>query len=705
MPYNNSTTPNATDPGLCLTPECVFWSGRILRNLHPQYQHIDPCVDFNQYACGGYPFPSPTDTEVIVSMQRENTEYMRRILNSPFPATEDSTPDDEYVFNLIAGDFNACMDTAAINASALTLGGIPEMIAQVDTLFPVRETDWMANKTISEDDYGSLANVVAYMASIGVPAFGDWSTVVDSQNPEDTIPAFALTSPFRIDMTLPPALNYTVMATSETVESITKQLQLVLSSPAAQNATSRVSREILDLLKAFALIEMQTITASPLASWDTTSIAEASAGAPALVLDKVIKLLAPNGYNADRMVLSYKEFYPAASELVSELSPATVQAFLKYRVLQTYSAYLDGSDGATGDRFAVCYVHAGASLPWAYGKFFLDAKYSREKLESVTSIAEADREAFLKRVDAADWLDEESRKLVKTKINDLIANIGYNGDDPDAWNATSLRQWYEGVNITDSFFSNALSIRKWAAGKSWSSLLEPVNRHQWHFANVQPWIVNARAVREKGFIMVPAGAQQQGWFDLNVPKYLQYGSLGYIIAHELAHHLDDLGSQWDEGMRLREWWPEQTRAAFDERAQCVVDHYAQIPVRLPDNTALLVDPATNATLHVNGTLTLSENIADISGLNVAFDAWRSAERRSLPDPGMPGLPGFTKEQLFFLAFGQTWCSDYSEEYLRATVAQEVHSPSPARILGGVANSAAFKEAFQCADRRPACEIW
>ncbi|KAI1128939.1 Metalloprotease [Nemania abortiva] len=691
----------SADTGLCLTPTCVEAAAYILNNLHPNYNTIDPCENFDEFTCGGFSSKhlNQPDVSALNDVQLVNSDVLEHVLNGTYPNTHDSTPDDEEIFSMLKQDLAACMDVNAINAS--NLAGIPDIVSQVTELFPVSDRE---HENVNQENYDDLANSIAYLTSIGVPVFGDFWTFPDMQDPDTTIPLFSINYLYKFDTPVATASTNYSSYLGLGVETLAEILLPFLPN-ATQDSATEIARKVLDFVQPLAAIEssIDSTTNFP-GYWQTSTIAEVSKAAPALVLDKVIKAFAPPGYEIDRIALPFKDIYPGISSIISNTSLATIQAFMILRVVESYSDFTASGLNTNPDRFTNCEVYLDQSIPWIVSKFWLDKKYSQETLSTVNTIAETLRDGFVSRVDGLKWADDESKKLIKDKIRRVQLNIGYPRDSPDAWNATSLKQFYSGVNLTSSWFDNVLSIRQWGVRRAWDELLgnATVNRLEWPNLSVHSYITNARAFREKIQINVPAGAQQTPWYFQGAPTYMQFGGIGYIAAHEITHNFDSIGSLLDESGRYAEWWTNTTRHSFDNQTDCLVDQFNNIPVKLYNGT-YLHNIGTNTTLHVNGTQTLDENIADSGGLNIAFDAWRQFGNASSA-PLLPGLPNFTREQLFFIAFGQLWCDNYSESAMRQSVATDAHAPNFARIKGTVANSRAFQDAWNC-QKEPVCELW
>jgi len=195
----------------------------------------------------------------------------------------------------------------------------------------------------------------------------------------------------------------------------------------------------------------------------------------------------------------------------------------------------------------------------------------------------------------------------------------------------------------------------------------------------------------------------------SLPLALSYGAFGAVAGHELSHAFDSSGRHFDQdGAYADSWWDDATIAAFENRTRCFVREYANFTVPGLDG----------APVPVNGRLTLGENLADAGGLSAAFNAWRRREEEAAGATGqcrkvaaggaqqrLPGLQEYSPAQLFFLAFGNVWCGRVRPAEAARRVYGDPHSPPAARILGTLANSGEFREAFGCPVRTPTCKLW
>jgi endothelin-converting enzyme len=257
----------------------------------------------------------------------------------------------------------------------------------------------------------------------------------------------------------------------------------------------------------------------------------------------------------------------------------------------------------------------------------------------------------------------------------------------------TLKEYYSSVNVTSTFFDNALCMNRFSVAREWSALGKPVDRDEW---GMTVPTVNAYYNPPGNEIVFPAGIMQFPVFDVNVPKYLSYGAFGSVSGHELSHAFDSTGRHYDQNGNYTDWWNNKTVAGFEERAECFVNQYANFTV--PG-----LSPGSKP-LHVNGRLTLGENIADAGGVAAAFAAWKKRHVES-PDADLPGLEHFSKEQLFFVSYANWWCGKSRKETAVQRIYTDPHAPKWARVLGTMANSRDFKENFNCKEREPVCELW
>lgn len=319
------------------------------------------------------------------------------------------------------------------------------------------------------------------------------------------------------------------------------------------------------------------------------------------------------------------------------------------------------------------------------------------------------KDQFIEKLKVTTWMEKEVVDLAIRKVHNIVQKIGYpdkvrlsalycdtdtdcNFQSPNIMDPPSLRKYYSPINISSStFFENAISLSKFDVGLEWSALGKPVDRDQW---GMTVPTVNAYYNPPGNEIVFPAGIMQFPVFDVEVPQYLSYGPFGSVSGHELSHAFDSTGRHYDQNGNYTDWWTDKTVANFKERAECFVQQYSNFSI----------EGADGKPLHINGRLTLGENIADAGGVAAAFKAWKKRAAET-PNQDLPGLEFFSQEQLFFVSYSNWWCGKTRKEAAINRIYTDPHAPKWARILGTMANSRDFKESFQCAEKEPVCELW
>jgi endothelin-converting enzyme len=248
------------------------------------------------------------------------------------------------------------------------------------------------------------------------------------------------------------------------------------------------------------------------------------------------------------------------------------------------------------------------------------------------------------------------------------------------------------MKVTNNYFDNGRSYFVFGSRIGWNDLLKPVDRNRW---GMSAPTVNAYFSPSGNEIVFPAGILQLPVFSSDLPEYVSYGAFGAVAGHELTHGFDDHGSQYDENGILRSWWDNSTIKRFEEKTKCFVDQFEKFTV--PG-----LEPGE--VLHVNGKLTLGENIADAGGLAVAYIAWKKRDTLN-PNQRLPGLETFSNDQLFFISYSNWWCGKVRPEQAVNYIYNDPHSPADTRIIGTLANSAEFRNAYNCPVKKPTCQIW
>ncbi len=304
------------------------------------------------------------------------------------------------------------------------------------------------------------------------------------------------------------------------------------------------------------------------------------------------------------------------------------------------------------------------TLGEAVGKLYVERHFPPAAKQRIDALVANLLEAYRRSISALDWMTDSTRDEALTKLSRFTPKIGY----PEVWKDYAALEIEPGDLI-----GNVLRAAEFHSADELAKLSGPMRSWEWLMT---PQTVNAYYHPLRNEIVFPAAILQPPFFDPEADDAVNYGAIGAVIGHEIGHGFDDQGSTCDGDGRLRDWWTPQDRAAFTERTKTLIGQYSALaPAQLPD-------------LHVNGELTIGENIGDLGGAAIAYDAWLLATNSAAEPVG--GIPA---DQRFFLAWARAWQSKRRDQALRQQIATDPHSPEEFRCNQVVRNLPAFYAAF------------
>lgn len=459
-----------------------------------------------------------------------------------------------------------------------------------------------------------------------------------------------------------------------------------LHSIAPEMETGRLAQEIVDLEVQLAATTPPTEDQEDVTKYyNPMTIAQTNALVPEISFDHIISELAPEGYSPQKIIVAFPKYMTALSNILSETKKETVQAFLVWKAVQHYEKAVEdpsleplrafnnrlrGLDpSAKEERWRTCINAVDEDLGWILSKFFIESAFSESAKEFGDRIVSDIKTSFITTLSHTEWMSPDVRARAIKKVNAIDQKIGYPTSNPNVLDASALQKYYRHLPISNStHFTNRLHAARFDTRHNWNKLSHPTRHDEW---GMTVPTVNAYYNPAGNEIVFPAGIMQAPvFYDASVPHYLTYGAFGAVAGHELSHAFDSTGSHYDETGNYTDWFDEATAVAFAERTQCFVRQYEEFSVVGPRGVQV----------PVNGQLTLGENIADAGGLHAAFVAWegRVAERGG--EALLPGLGGFTAEQLFFVSYGGFWCGKSTGERAVERIYTDPHAPKWARIL-------------------------
>lgn len=381
------------------------------------------------------------------------------------------------------------------------------------------------------------------------------------------------------------------------------------------------------------------------------------------------------------------DYLTAAGKLLADEELATWQEYLKWSVLASFASVLNKELDEKNFSFFGTVLSGvpsqrerwkrGVSLVEsavgeALGQIYVQRHFPPENKARMVTLVDNLIAAYSDAIDDLEWMTDETKRAAHEKLKTFRPKIGY----PDKWLDYSELRLTPGELV-----ENVLASNKFEHDRNIAKLGGPVDREEWF---MPPQMVNAYYNPEMNEIVFPAAILQPPFFTMSADDAVNYGAIGAVIGHEISHGFDDKGSQYDGEGNLRNWWTDADLAAFEERTKALTDQYAAY------------EPVEGH--HLNGELTLGENIADVSGLAVALRAYR----RSLDGQPAPIIDGLTGEQRFFAGWAQVWRAKTREQEEIRRIAIDPHSPPEYRVLGVLVNNDDFVAAF---DVQPGDGMW
>lgn len=404
-------------------------------------------------------------------------------------------------------------------------------------------------------------------------------------------------------------------------------------------------------------------------------MADLSKITPSFNWNKIMSELKVKG--EDSILVNNPAFFASLDSIFTATSLDDLKAYLQWNVLKGAAPHL--SSAFVDANFSFNQVLTGqkvqtprwqrisqltdGSIGELLGQLYVKEHFKPEAKVRMDELISNVRKAFANRINNLDWMGAETKQKALAKLAAFRPKIGY----PDKWKD------YEGLVIkADKYFENVVNAGKWAYDFQLSQLGKPVDRTRF---GMTPPTVNAYYSATLNEIVFPAGILQFPFFDANADDAINYGGIGAVIGHEMSHGFDDNGSKYDADGTLRNWWTQEDSLKFVAKT---VDLGKQF------DAYTVLD-----TLHVNGKLTMGENIGDLGGLNVAYEAFKMTKQGQSNEK----IDGFTPDQRFFLSWAQVWRGNILPQTAAQLLITDTHSPGPYRTIGAPVNMDAWYKAF------------
>ncbi len=381
--------------------------------------------------------------------------------------------------------------------------------------------------------------------------------------------------------------------------------------------------------------------------------------------------------------LNQPEFIREVSAMLKDVPVADWKVYLRWNLINGTASYL--SDAFVNTKFdffgrAMSGTEqmrprwkrvlgtTSEALSEAIGQLYVAKYFPAEAKARMVKLVETLRVSLGERIKNLEWMGAETKAKALEKLNAINVKIGY----PDKWRD------YTGLEIKDdSYVANVIRSNKFETAFNYTKINKPVDKTQWFMS---PQTVNAYYAPDMNEIVFPAAILQPPFFFLKGDDAVNYGAIGVVIGHEMSHGFDDEGRKFDKVGNLTEWWTPEDSKRFDERTKVLVDQF---------NSFVVID-----SIHADGKLCLGENIADLGGLNISYQAFKTASKETA------SIDGFTPDQRFYLAYSHVWAQNIRDKEILRRTKEDPHSLGNLRVMGPLKNLPEFYAAFNIKPGQP-----
>ncbi|KQW46404.1 MULTISPECIES: M13 family metallopeptidase [unclassified Roseateles] len=640
----------------------------------------DPCDDLYRYACGAWTKTNPIPADqsrwsVYAKMANENQRYLWGVLNKLGDASPERTPAQTKL-----GDYFAtCMDEGAVQAAGLK--PLQPLLDRIAALGHKRDLPAL------------LAEL--QLAAGGERFFFDFSAGQDFADATRQI-AFATAGGLGL-----PDRDYYLKRDAKTLKiraayeaHVARMFELLGEPPAAARAAARSVLATETVLARASLSKVDK--RDPYKTFHVVDAAGLKALTPGFDWPSYQAALGTTPWHA-RYNVTEPAFFKAFAARLKAMSLVDLKTYLRWQLASSLSPALDNAfvqanfdfygQTLTGTpqlkpRWKRCVQLVDLQLGEALGQEFVARNFTPDLKDATVQMTVEIQAAMARSIDSLTWMSAETKARAHAKLKTIVNKVGY----PERWRDYTVLAVQRGDFLGNVMRGNAFEHRRQLA-----KIGQPLDRGEWHMT---PQTVNAYYDAQMNDINFPAGVLQPPLYDPRMDEAPNYGNTGGTIGHELTHGFDDEGRQFDAQGNLKSWWTKKDNQAFEKRAACVADQYAQYPV---------IDD-----IKINSKLTLGEDLADLGGLVLAWEAWKA----HMKGRTLESRDGMTPEQRFFVGFAQWDCADARPEQLRVQAKVDPHSPAKWRINGVVVNMPEFEKAFNCKPGaklvKPAgqhCKVW
>ena len=620
---------------------------------------VKPGNNFFEYSNGGWikanPVPSDRTQYGSFTVLYDNNEKKLKSLVDDLQNAEKLEDADA---QKIAAIFKAGMDTVAINKAGYT--PIEDALAKVDVLESKEDMMTLVAKMhqsyqspffhimASQDDKNSQMIILhMYQGGLGMPDRDYY--INDDERTKELRNAYAnlIKEEF--------VLLGNDEATAEKMSVEVMEVETVL----AKNSLTRL--ELRD----------------PFTTYNKTTVEDLQKLSPAIDWANYFSTVGLEGLKD--LNIGTVNFVKELSNVIEKTDLSVLKTYLKWNIVNGAASFLSSDfENAKFDfygktlsgqqemrpRWKRVLGTTNGALGEAVGKLYVEKYFPQEAKDRMLKLVENLRTAFAGRIQKLDWMSDITKEKALAKLNAITVKVGY----PDKWkDYTALN-----INNSQSYYENAQNAMRFAFADNIKKVGKPYDKLEW---GMTPQTVNAYYSPNANEIVFPAAILQAPFFNMDADDAVNYGAIGVVIGHEMTHGFDDQGRNYDLEGNLNNWWTEDDAIKFEEKTKVIVNQF--------DNYVVL------DSLHVDGKLTLGENIADLGGLSISWDAYQMTDEAKANE----SVDGFTTTQRFYLSYATIWRQTILDEELTRRLKEDVHSPGDARVNVPLFNIDRVYEAF------------
>jgi endothelin-converting enzyme/putative endopeptidase len=640
---------------------------------------VDPCDNFYRFSCNGWfkRNPLPADQAAygrFTELYELNRVHLREILEQAAVVRPGRTANEQK----IGDEYESCMDTTAVNNL-----GLKPIKSELDRIAALNGA-------------AALPALLAHLHTIGVNAFFGMGS---NQDYADSSAVISFYGSGGLGL---PERDYYTRTDEKSVEQRKLYVQhvhniLVLAGePAAEAAKDAETVLAIETRLAKATLTITEQRDPQNLNHPTTVEALAKLLTHFELAAYLKELGGPATGKANNME---PKFFAEFDALVADTPIPQIRTYLRWQLLHTYAGtslpesfdqenwnfYSHTLNGAEKEqeRWKRCTSRVDRELGEALGQVWAAKYFPPEDKQRTLEMTEAIEKAMDKDVDSLDWMSAATKVKAKEKLHGVMNKVGY----PDKWRDYSKLEIVRGDAL-----GNAERTHRFDTARDLAKIGKPVDKGEWLMT---PPTVNAYYDPQMNNVNFPAGYLQPPFFSGREDDAANYGDMGSTIGHELTHGFDDQGRQFDKDGNLKDWWTKDDEQKFTERAACMVKQYDAIEA-VPG-------------VHLNGKLTLGENLADLGGLWLAWISWLDKAHDAHLDMTAK-TDGYTPDQRFWIAYAQQWCTQTRPEQLRSQALGNEHAPDEYRTNTVLQDLPAFAQSFSCKKTAPMvspnpCRVW